>query len=56
LDAGSIIVDVGGGVGMVSVEIAKKFRDLKFIIQDLPDVSDQTREVCKKFGLFYEFR
>jgi O-methyltransferase domain len=45
LDAGSTIVDVGGGIGMVSVEIAKEFPELKFIVQDLPDVSGQAREV-----------
>jgi O-methyltransferase domain len=60
LDAGSIIVDVGGGVGMVSVEIAKKFPDLKFIVQDLPDVTNQAREVRRWFDLslsrFIDFR
>ena len=32
------IVDVGGGHGPVGIGLAETFPDLKFIVQDLPDV------------------
>jgi len=44
LNPGSIIVDVGGGIGRVSMQIAKKFPDLKFVIQDLGDVTTQAKD------------
>lgn len=43
LAPGSVIVDVGGGVGLVSWEIAKKFPKLKFVVQDLGDVTEQAK-------------
>ncbi|KAG6878930.1 hypothetical protein C0992_006574 [Termitomyces sp. T32_za158] len=36
LPQGSIIVDVGGGMGQSSVAVAKKNDHLKFVVQDLP--------------------
>jgi hypothetical protein len=34
------IVDVGGGIGSVSMTIAKKYPDFRFVIQDFPNVID----------------
>jgi hypothetical protein len=47
LPDGSKVVDVGGGIGAVSLPVAKKFPHLQFIIQDL--VTGQTEPVS---GLF----
>ena len=32
------VVDVGGSHGLICVELAQKFPELKFIVQDLPEV------------------
>jgi hypothetical protein len=37
LPQGSTIVDLGGSHGMISSAIAKKFPNLKFVVQDLPE-------------------
>ena len=34
------VVDVGGGLGGVSILLAEKFSDLHFVIQDLPEVME----------------
>ena len=37
LDAkGGTVVDVGGSQGFVCIELAKQFKNLKFVVQDLP--------------------
>ncbi|KAG7087939.1 hypothetical protein E1B28_011984 [Marasmius oreades] len=36
LPENALVVDVGGGVGTISLELAKQFPKLKFIVQDLP--------------------
>lgn len=36
----SLVVDVGGSKGHVSLHLARIFPDLKFIVQDLPEVID----------------
>src|ERR1700753_1537863 len=41
LPAGAKVVDLGGGVGGACREIMKKNSLLKFIVQDLPSVTDQ---------------
>lgn len=38
------VVDIGGGNGQYSIAIAKEHRDLKFIVQDVPGVSDAGRD------------
>ncbi|KAF8896767.1 S-adenosyl-L-methionine-dependent methyltransferase [Gymnopilus junonius] len=38
LSLGSVIVDVGGGIGTESMKIAKEFPSLKLIVQDTRDV------------------
>ncbi|KAG6811495.1 hypothetical protein H0H92_007143 [Tricholoma furcatifolium] len=38
LPEGALVVDVGGGIGTSAVSIAKYFKHIKFIVQDLPSV------------------
>ena len=45
LPAGAKIVDLGGGVGGACHDIMKKNSLLKFIVQDLPSVTDQAISV-----------
>ena len=47
------VVDVGGSDGLVCIQLARKFPELKLIVQDLPEVIaevDKTNleEVCKQ--------
>ncbi|KAK7746293.1 hypothetical protein SLS53_002252 [Cytospora paraplurivora] len=44
---GATVVDVGGGNGQYSVALAKAFPDLKFVVQDVPGVSDAGRDVLE---------
>ncbi|KZT68950.1 S-adenosyl-L-methionine-dependent methyltransferase [Daedalea quercina L-15889] len=39
------IVDVGGGVGSMSLDLAKAFPHLRFVVQDLPDTIEQAKVV-----------
>ncbi|PPQ95286.1 hypothetical protein CVT26_014860 [Gymnopilus dilepis] len=39
-----IVVDVGGGVGTAMLPIARKFANLRFVIQDLPPVMEDAVE------------
>ena len=48
LPNGTKIVDVGGGVGSASHEIMKKNPTLKFVIQDLQEIIDQTAAVSTR--------
>ena len=34
LPEGALVVDVGGGIGTASIQVAKQFPSLKFIVQD----------------------
>jgi hypothetical protein len=45
LAAGSIVVDVGGGVGSACLPLARKFPELKFVVQDLRDPIDAGHRV-----------
>jgi hypothetical protein len=45
LPKGTKIVDVGGGLGSATQDIIKKNPYLKFTIQDLPNVAEETIEV-----------
>ncbi|KAG6811496.1 hypothetical protein H0H92_007144 [Tricholoma furcatifolium] len=38
LPEGALVVDVGGGIGTSAVSVAKHFKHIKFIVQDLPSV------------------
>lgn len=46
LPVASIVVDVGGGLGHTTLNIAKEYKHLKFIVQDRPAVIDQAKQVC----------
>ncbi|KAF5312468.1 hypothetical protein D9619_003733 [Psilocybe cf. subviscida] len=48
LPAGSIVVDVGGGVGTSSLALAKKFPEIKIVVQDLPPVVRDAELVWEK--------
>jgi len=42
---GAKVVDVGGGIGSVSLTVARQFPELKFIIQDVPSMIGQGEKV-----------
>ena len=43
---GSLIVDVGAGVGMQTIAIAKKYPQLRFVVQDRQSVMQDAAKVC----------
>ncbi|KAG8408832.1 Alpha-1,3-mannosyltransferase cmt1 [Metarhizium acridum] len=44
---GGTFVDIGGSHGFVSVDLAKKWKNMKFIVQDLPKtVSSAPKPIC----------
>jgi len=45
LPTGSVVVDVGGGVGTVSLSLARDFPDLQIVLQDLPSVIEEAKKV-----------
>jgi hypothetical protein len=47
LAAGSLVVDVGGGVGTLCLTLAAKFPELKFVVQDQEKVVEQGKEVSQ---------
>lgn len=44
--AGHLIVDVGGGVGHLSIALAQKYPSLRFEVQDLPETVAMGEEGC----------
>ena len=57
LSPGSVVVDVGGGVGLVSSALAKAFPHLRYVVQDLEKVIFEGRQVSHRhFGLLLFFR
>jgi hypothetical protein len=44
----STVVDVGGGIGAFSLALAKRHKDIKITIQDLPEVLVQARGVWER--------
>jgi len=48
LPSGTTFCDIGGGIGHVSLELAKAHPHLKVTVQDLPDVIDQARDFWTK--------
>ncbi|KAK0186676.1 S-adenosyl-L-methionine-dependent methyltransferase [Armillaria mellea] len=48
LPKNSLIVDVGGGVGMATLPVAKAFPDLRFVIQDRPKFVEDARKLWKE--------
>ncbi|KAL0564998.1 hypothetical protein V5O48_017036, partial [Marasmius crinis-equi] len=45
LPRNAIVVDVGGGVGTISLELAKRYPDLKLVVQDLPGFIEKGKEL-----------
>lgn len=45
LPVGSTFCDVGGGMGHIAMDIYEKFPQLRPVVQDLPNVLEQGREV-----------
>lgn len=41
----SVVVDVGGGIGIATMPLAQRFPDLNIVIQDLPKVVDEGKKV-----------
>ena len=41
LPDGSLVVDVGGGIGSTAMLLAHTFPHLKFVVQDRPSVAEQ---------------
>ncbi|KAG5720988.1 Sterigmatocystin 8-O-methyltransferase [Termitomyces sp. T112] len=48
LPAGSLIVDVGGGVGSASFQLAREFPDLNVVLQDRSSVIEDAKEHWQK--------
>jgi hypothetical protein len=46
--AGGTLVDIGGSVGFVSVELAKQYRNMKFVVQDMPKtIASAPSPICE---------
>ncbi|KAF9494774.1 O-methyltransferase [Pleurotus eryngii] len=48
LPESSVVVDVGGGLGHTTMNIAKEHKHLKFVVQDRPLVIEQAKEHWKE--------
>ncbi|KAJ3501836.1 hypothetical protein NLJ89_g9160 [Agrocybe chaxingu] len=48
LSKGSVVVDVGGGLGSVSLPVAGEYPDLQIVVQDLPPVIESAAKLWKK--------
>lgn len=42
------VVDIGGGKGPVSIDLARRFPHLSFVVQDLPEIVAQGRQQLPK--------
>ncbi|KAF7291227.1 hypothetical protein MIND_01266300 [Mycena indigotica] len=47
LPAGSMLVDVGGGVGHVTLQIAKRYPALRVVVEDLEQAAEASTELWK---------
>lgn len=46
--AGGTFVDIGGSIGFVSVELAKQYKNMKFVVQDTPKtITSAPSPVCE---------
>jgi hypothetical protein len=50
ITADSIVVDIGGNVGKVAYELYKSFPHLKYVIQDLPPVVKDAKDVRHSYS------
>lgn len=41
----SVVIDVGGGIGTVTMDLAVQHGHLRYVVQDLPLVISQARQV-----------
>ncbi|KAK0716458.1 O-methyltransferase-domain-containing protein [Apiosordaria backusii] len=48
---GGLVVDVGGGIGHISVAIGKEHSQLRFLVQDFEDLRKQSESLVLKNGL-----
>ncbi len=55
LPPGSVVVDVGGGIGVSSLQLAKSFPDMKLVVQDRAAVVKEALEViiCYLQSVFF---
>ncbi|KAJ8093218.1 hypothetical protein PM082_020703 [Marasmius tenuissimus] len=44
----AVTVDVGGGIGIVSLELAMRYPNLKFVVQDLPGFVEKGNELWRQ--------
>ncbi|KAG7290193.1 hypothetical protein NEMBOFW57_000191 [Staphylotrichum longicolle] len=51
LPAGSLIVDVGGGIGHISAAIAREHDQLTFHVQDFDNLGDESKILMQKRGV-----
>ncbi len=49
---GTLLVDVGGGVGGATLPIVNRFGNLRVIVQDLPANHDKFLKVCGQFDSY----
>lgn len=45
LNPKALVVDVGGGTGHISMKIAQKHKDPRFVVQDRPHVIKEAKSV-----------
>lgn len=45
LPENSVVVDVGGGIGTITMDIASKHQHLRYVVEDLPGVIEGGRTV-----------
>ena len=50
LPTGSVVVDVGGGVGTACLSLAERYPDLKLVVQDLSGIINNAHEVGRFSG------
>lgn len=51
LPAGSLVVDVGGGIGHISAAVAQEHAHLKFQVQDFGDLAEESSLLLQEKGL-----
>ncbi|TCD62058.1 hypothetical protein EIP91_007517 [Steccherinum ochraceum] len=50
LPKGGLVVDVGGGTGEMVTELARSYKNLRYICQDQPQVIDQAKKIWHENG------
>ncbi|KAG6865590.1 hypothetical protein C0991_001139 [Blastosporella zonata] len=52
LSEGSVVVDVGGGIGTSAIAVARKNEHLKFVVQDLQNICTEARAPVANASVF----